>query len=564
MTPRQPSGVGHLLSDVPAGWGVDLMQWRVLTRTMIKLDLRVGGFGGRAFGDESNATLQAALRVMMYLAMGVGFSLVAGLMTDVFLSGVIVLTGVMFMLGSMLLIDYQSVITSPDDYHILGYQPISSRTYFAVRLTNVLIYAGIPTTAFALPVALGYGLSGGRVDLALGAAGLLAVYGMGLMTTLAIVVLYAGILRVMSPERLERALSYLQLVMGFAVYGGYFGATTLINRDTFQELTLDHAGWVLVHPASWFASYLELASGRAGVWELGPAVFSVVFVLVLVRTAGGRLSLEYSEQFGALLSAGAARTGSARRTTGRTSPLARWWLGTGEARTVGLLARAQFRHDQKFRLAVLGVLPMTALYLLMSLRQGGVGDPFVAEPRAAGDANSPLLLIAVTLFPVMLKAALAHSDAYRASWIFYASPADHARIVLGLKRYVLRAFVAPYLALIAVAFAYLFGHVGHAVAHVVTLGLLSHLFLQLAVLADPDLPFSKPMKKGERSSAMIALMIALSFAAVAGMFVIRRWVYPSVAVTIGMMAAIVALSAGIDRLIGVRVRRLSARWEYVE
>jgi hypothetical protein len=164
----------------------------------------------------------------------------------------------------------------------------------------------------------------------------------------------------------------------------------------------------------------------------------------------------------------------------------------------------------------------------------------------------------------MLKASLAHSDAYRASWIFYASPADHARIVLGLKRYVLLAFVLPYLALIAGAFAYFFGHVGHALAHVATLGLISHLFLQVAILSDPDLPFSKPMKKGERSSVMFMLMIGLSAAGVAGMFIVRRWVYPSVAITAGMMVAIVALSAGLDRLIGVRVRRLSACWEYVE
>lgn len=545
--------------------GVDAAQWRVLTLTMLKLDLRVGGFGGRGLGDQGNAILQVAMRVLLYLVIGIGFSLVAGLMTDVFLSGVIVLTGVMFMLGSMLLIDYQSVITSPDDYHILGYQPISSRTYFAVRLTNVMVYAGIPTTAFALPVALGYAVSGGRIHLALGVASLLAIYGVGLLTTLGVVVLYAAILRVMSPERLERALSYLQLMMGFAFYGGYFASTSLIDQSALRGLTLDHTGWVLLHPASWFASYLELASGNAGMWTLGPALVSIGALVGLGRIAGGRLSLEYSEQFGALLSAGTARAAaSARSPRGRLASLTGWWLGSGEARTVGLLARAQFRYDQKFRLAVLGVLPMTALYLMMSLRRGGVRDPFLSGEFSTRGGDSPLLMIAVILFPVMLKASLAHSDAYRASWIFYASPADHVRIVLGLKRYVLMAFVVPYLMLITAALTYLFGHVGHALAHVAMLGLISHLFLQLAVLTDPELPFSRPMKKGERSSSMFFLMMVLSGAGVGGMILIRLFVYPSVAVTIAMMAAIVVASLVVDRLIGVRVRRLSARWEYVE
>ena len=36
----------HLLER----WDIDAHQWRVLTRTLLKLDFRVGGFGGRAFG----------------------------------------------------------------------------------------------------------------------------------------------------------------------------------------------------------------------------------------------------------------------------------------------------------------------------------------------------------------------------------------------------------------------------------------------------------------------------------------------------------------------------------
>jgi hypothetical protein len=39
----------------------------------------------------------------------------------------------MTMVGLMVLIDHQSVITSADDYLVLGARPVSSRTYFAVR-----------------------------------------------------------------------------------------------------------------------------------------------------------------------------------------------------------------------------------------------------------------------------------------------------------------------------------------------------------------------------------------------------------------------------------------------
>ena len=542
---------------------IDVHQWRVLTWTLLKLDFRVGGFGGRAFGDAAgSAWQQAVMTLLVYIAMGIGFALVAALIGDVFLSGVIVLTGVMFVVGSILLIDYQSVITSPDDYHILAFQPISSRTYFAVRMTNVFVYAGVPMTVIAGPVAVSYALFARGVDPALGVAAVGAVYGVGLMTTLAIVVLYAFVLRVMSADRLARSLSYLQLVMGFAVYGGYLAAGSMIDREALQAMTLDHHGWVLLHPASWFASYLELASGRTGTAEVGPAVVSIAALVLLGRAAAGRVSLEYSERLGALLSTAAPCASPTQAGRGPFGSLRRRFP-RGETRAVALLVRAQFKYDQKFRLAVLGIIPMTAIFLITSVRDGAMIDPFVST-ESAGPSGNPLLAMAVLLFPVLLKTTLVRSDAYRASWLFYASPADHSRIVMAMNRVVAAYFVVPYLGLMAAIFSYYFGHPGHAVVHVVTLALLSYAFLQTASLFQPDLPFSQPPRKGEQSSVMFRLTFFLVLTSTIGTFIIERLIYPSAVLTSAMLVSLAACSLGLDRLVAARVRRVSARWEYID
>jgi hypothetical protein len=139
----------------------------------------------------------------------------------VFLSGILVLTFVMFIVGTTLLLDYQSVITSPDDYLILGFQPISSRTYFAARLTNVIVYTMLMTTAFGVPSMLVYGLVVRGFEPLLGVAAILAIYATSIATALAILVSYASILRIVPAYRLKRALTYVQVVLSFLVYGGF-------------------------------------------------------------------------------------------------------------------------------------------------------------------------------------------------------------------------------------------------------------------------------------------------------------------------------------------------------
>ncbi len=52
-----------------------------------------------------------------------------------------------FSIGTSLLLEFQSIVLSPDDHRLLAYHPIDSRTFFAARLTAVLVYVGIMTAS---------------------------------------------------------------------------------------------------------------------------------------------------------------------------------------------------------------------------------------------------------------------------------------------------------------------------------------------------------------------------------------------------------------------------------
>jgi hypothetical protein len=47
------------------------------------------------------------------------------------------------------------------------------------------------------------------------------------------------------------------------------------------------------------------------------------------------------------------------------------------------------------------------------------------------------------MFPSMLKLSLTRSDAFRASWIYFACPADRARVIRATRDVLLLYFLLP-------------------------------------------------------------------------------------------------------------------------
>ena len=529
--------------------GVDFDQWKALTIVALTLDVRTSSIGRSQWRRNASTIAGLAGQFIFYTVVGAFLAFLVWFSASLFLVGTMAASYTMFIVGTAVLLDHNSALASPVDYAILGFRPITSRTYFAVRLTNVLVYTTAITTAAAwLPVA-SLGLRYGPF---VGAAGAAALYGSSLATAFAMLLAYAWMLRLVGPDALKRALSYVQLAMSFLVYGGYFLVARAAAPSVASSLTLTKSPWLLLYPATWFGSYLELAAGKTGPLEILPAAASVAALAALAAGLGGRLSLEYSARLGALTTA--ARP---PRRAGASAERGGWWFVTGEARAVALLVRSQFANDQRFRMGVLGILPMTVIYLFIGLRDGTVRDPFLAAARGG---PSPVTMVLI-MFPSLLKLHLTRSEAFRASWIFFASPADRVKIVRACKDVLVAFFLAPYVALLVAIYTYMVGNLWHVVVHLALQGLLGYLVLQVAMLIDPALPFSKPARKGGNSVVMIvflAMMAALS--AVLNAF--SAPLYGSVAATAGVFGGIVLAGLVVDRLTRARVERQTASLEF--
>jgi hypothetical protein len=104
---------------------VDWGQFAALLAASIKLDIR------------SSRSLRAGRRlpplvsaVLTYLVMGT--ILAAGLMStrEYFVFSLFTLSAAMFMTALSVIMEYNSVVVSPDDHDTLAHRPVSSTTYF--------------------------------------------------------------------------------------------------------------------------------------------------------------------------------------------------------------------------------------------------------------------------------------------------------------------------------------------------------------------------------------------------------------------------------------------------
>jgi hypothetical protein len=386
-----------------------------------------------------------------------------------------------------------------------------------------------------------------------GIAGVFAFYGCSIATALAILLVYAWLLRTIGAHRVKQALSYVQMLMSFLVYGGYIVLSRTIARTVFAQATLPKTIWLLLFPATWFASYLELASGKAGPFEVAPAIASIAVLGLMAASVAGRLSLEYSGRLGELNAAPAptTRSGPVRTTEGR-------WFRAGEARAVALLIGRQFRNDQKFRMGVLAILPMTFIYILLALRDGSIHDPFVpAGPRTG---PSPVTFVLV-MFPSLLKLQLTRSDSFRASWIFFVTPADRMKVVRAATNVLVSFFLVPYVLFLIAIYTYFVGNLWHVAVHMVLQGLIGHLVLQVTMLVEPALPFSKPVQRTRNSLVTIGfLAVMAAMSAILDRF--SAAVYASVVSTAAVYGAVIVGSLVVELLTRARVGNQAASLEF--
>ena len=168
--------------------------------------------------------------------------------------------------------------------------------------------------------------------------------------------------------------------------------------------------------------------------------------------------------------------------------------------------------------------------------------------------------MAVGFLPMILHSALQTSDHWKASWVFFATPADPGRLVVASKNFVAVFILGTYLLLLAVFWATFYERIWHAAVHALFIGAGAHMLLQAAVILSPALPFAKEPKRAEQSGKLFVLftfgMIFTSTGPLLLPFVYARPLL-AIAVAIGLVVGTALLERALHR----RARSYTAQLE---
>jgi hypothetical protein len=530
-------------------FGVDYVQWRALVRAYLWMDYAaLTGAYGRT--EARGAIIQLTVFVTFLTGVGFTLALIVWGARDPFFAASLVVSSIMFWTG-VLVLSQPGSLAAPDDYDLVAAHPVTSRTYFAVRLSAMIVLV-LETTALVgwLPIVAFLTRAGGSMALAGAAA--LAILAGALTATTGIVAVYGWLIRHIPAARLSRMLAQAGAVLGLLASAAFAVAVHhMIDSErpfAFVTTVMPRDLRTFWFPGVWFASYVAVADGTAGKLELIASALSGLMLGTFASALSGRMSLDYA---GRVAELGALSTPAIR-------PLReRLLFRRGEARAVAVLIASHLRGDTKFQLAIASNIMMGAV---MTFATGGFRlavDPFAATgPTRMQGMVMPV--IALAIIPMHVYQTISTSSAYQASWLFFSTPCDISRMIRAARDATAAYVLLPVVLALGLFYLYAYAHVGHALLQTVLLGALAYVILQGVVLAVPRVPFATPAV-GERRSfgssfplgvMLVVMIVAMPFA------VVVQWVaFLNLTSTVAVLAALGVLMWIIDDMTRRRIER---------
>ena len=475
-----------------------------------------------------------------------------------------------FIAASNVFLSFGTGFLSPDEAQMILPMPVTSETFFFSRLTVLLCY----TTAITFLNAIGPFL-GLLFYLHLGFfpsfAFLVSALLSNMAAAMAIIVIYGIVLVKMPRAKLTRIIGYVQFLGSFITTLSFVILPRIQQNMDLHAYTIDSTPLLALIPAFWFGSLAGLANGIASTINVILGVGSLLFLGALAWVSHVYLAKHYQGDVSDLALSSATFTKSklkldAPEVTSLPLTGKRTFFYTflslfrsHEARAVLMLLRAQFRFDPKFRMSLIATLPLTFMYLIIALFQGGVHDPFVGNLRSI--MNAQFLYLVALFMPMLVMQSVSQSENYKAAWIFFQAPLDRSKLLFAVRNTLIVWVIVPYMLVLAAVFTF-FMPVYHAVAHVLVLAAMAGFIFQIFMMISPKMPFAQ-RRRPNRSSVVTILGVST--------FGILAFLLLGVEIYFGYQtpfrfwssfALIVTLSVLLEQVVRSRVRKKLEQEEY--
>ena len=463
-----------------------------------------------------------------------------------------------FIIASNIFMSFGTGFLSPEETTVVAPLPVSSETFFFSRLAVLTCY----TTVISLLLGIGpfVGLQFFlQTSLIQNLTFLIALLLSGFAAALAVIVVYGILMRTVGRSRVSQVFGYIQFLGSFVTALGFIAISQVERHIDLQSFTVTTTHWLAYIPAVWFASLAALPIGVTfGSYPM-LALAAVVFLGAVATGAHLLLARHYQEEVGELSTSAASvqkrKHGSDSFITRIYSRFAR----SDEARAVFTVLRAQFRYDAKFRMQLMSTLPLTFLYLLIAILQGGITDPFGGNLKAIVRMNT-FYLVAM-LMPLITMQSVAYSENFKSAWIFFSAPLDRAKLLLAVRNMMLVSIVLPYMVILTIIFLQ-YMPVYHAIPHTLVLAAIAGINFQLYLMIAPKMPFAQPRRPNRNGFAMMFGVFFFVIFSMLIFLVVIYFGYHSFARFWPIFLLLVTVSAALERGVHARIHAKLEREEF--
>ncbi len=539
---------------------IDKRQLKTLLRLALKSDLRGSRNPFQSYGQKEIKFPAIIGVLIMKFFIGLVMAAIIWKINDPFFGSLIVNTAVMVFIALTILLEFSNLILSPDDYPVLAPHPVSSKTFFAVKAIHFCGYVSLLAFAIMIGPAIAAGIRFGAWWM--GPLTFVSGWATALASALFFVVFYSLMLRVVNRDTMNRVLGYAQLLLITVLYAGYIFFPSAINFvGALNTANLDYPALNLAPPA-WYAAWTSLPLHEFRIDRLLGALAGVGALGLLAYFGMARLSTGYALTLTEMVEK-QEKSSSVRKSKSMIGSLLDA-ISTPEDLAVRKLIRAQFKYDNRFKMAILVIVPLTLFYLFLGIKDGNmVIDPFapIADAKSSGNF---LFYFAVAIMPFVVVSSTGYSSSAAASWIFFSSPADRTKLVMSSGHFAILFFCLPYTLLLVAVLGYFFGNYLHSFLHCVVLFLMMVLLVRYNIVLIPRIPFSVPARAGQRQMIYMVAMVVPIALVMGPMFLLAKFGYGGVFGYVGVIAALLVLIALAGLLLKKLIPKRLAKLEYAE
>ena len=380
----------------------------------------------RALKGKRFVNLSLGLTCALFFFMGLSTTTMLFLSLDVFTYALIGITMSMAMIG-IWTIPYFDILLSPINYPIVAHTPVSSRTYFLVKLTQVLTYVLLLLGSLNLPLTIaGIWIHAKAFSQLLYLFPLvyLPIVFMSGFFTVGVMTVFAGYLtKLYTKKSLRNIAQYAQFIFPALFPILWILLPRLFSRSV-SDGTIDKAisvlKWFYVLPNGWFAGAVSLALGQIERQYLILAGLAVVSTLFLVLVPLRSIARSYSEYLSYLLESGVRQKSELRV---KTPLFARMFRN--HAIRAGLCLSATYMCRDKHMLRQLfGMLGAIIIIVVVFTQDELFSLNWIQDAYAIGlsPGFSMMFYFIGTGFINCLILPVRYSEHWKASWILTLAP----------------------------------------------------------------------------------------------------------------------------------------------